>query len=66
LQFAPMLPAAWQGYHCHVAYCGARVRIDVTAQGVCLTLEQGAPLRVRLYGTAVRLQKNRPVRRALR
>ncbi len=44
LNFAPILPAAWQGYGFNLRWRGCVLRVDVDAEGVRYRLEEGDEL----------------------
>ncbi len=55
LAFAPFLPACWQGYAFTIVYRSRCIRMDVQQKAVTLSLLEGEPLDVTLWGQSVRL-----------
>jgi len=55
LAFAPFLPACWQGYAFTIVYQGRRLRIEADKKAVTLTLLDGQPLEVSLWGKRVQV-----------
>lgn len=48
--FAPSLPESWEGYRFKLQYLGSRIRVEVKAQSVTFTLENGNPVTIHVYG----------------
>ncbi|WP_338015473.1 beta-phosphoglucomutase [Dyella acidiphila] len=59
--FAPMLPAAWQGYRFGLRWQGRHISVAVAANGVTYTLAQGQPLEILHYGQPLSLRADTPV-----
>ncbi|MGB8842059.1 MAG: glycosyl hydrolase family 65 protein [Aliidongia sp.] len=55
LAFAPQLPAEWRGYDFGLVWRNRRLRVAVTGDSVCYTLDAGPALRIRHYGRDVDL-----------
>lgn len=50
LSIAPFVPDKWSGYSFKINYRGSRLLIDVTKDAVSVTLEEGAPVTMSIYG----------------
>ncbi len=57
LSFAPFLPDCWQGYAFNVNYRSRLLRVAVNEKGTTLTLLEGEPLMLSLYGQSVIVEK---------
>jgi len=58
LQFAPLLPAQWEGYTFTVRYRGAVLGVEVTRKEVVLHNRDRKPLSLKVYGTAREIPAN--------
>ena len=54
---APFVPDKWTGYSFKFIYKGNRTRIDVTKDNVSVTLEEGAPYSMKIYGKKRKIDK---------
>ena len=55
LSFSPFLPDCWKGYAFRLLYRGRLLQMRVTPQQVELTLEEGEPMEVYVYGSRRKL-----------
>lgn len=61
--FAPILPAAWNGYRFGLRWQGQHIRVVVNADGVTYTLTQGSRLEILHHDELLALDVGQPVHR---
>jgi alpha,alpha-trehalose phosphorylase len=61
ISIAPFVPDKWTGYSFKINYMGSRVRIDVTKENVTVTLEEGNPFTMEIYGRKRKISKTTDV-----
>jgi trehalose/maltose hydrolase-like predicted phosphorylase len=62
LEFAPRLPAAWDGLTFHLLRHGSRMRVDVDVDGLTLSVLDGDGVPVRTDGELVVAHVDEPLR----
>jgi maltose phosphorylase len=50
---SPSIPAAWEGYHFNFTVHGSTLRADITREAVTLSLIQGSPATLTVYGREI-------------
>ncbi|QQR91961.1 MAG: glycoside hydrolase family 65 protein [Myxococcales bacterium] len=58
--FDPYLPKQWKGYSFSVCYRGGRVKVEVGAEQVRYTLQQGSEMSITHHGKAINIKANQP------
>ncbi len=61
IAISPFVPDKWTGYSFKICFMGSRVCIDVSGDGVFLTLENGKEISMSVYGKKYKLGMDTPL-----